>query len=261
MNDLVVREATEADVPATVTLLHNQWPTWSEEKYRYYYRHYPVLPTLSLVAVDASGAIVAHFGAVPVTVTAMPAGLVVHVVVRPGHRGGSALAAVISEAERLARARGMQFFCGFGNIQFSKVAERFFGWTIAGALAFAEAESFDAAPYRDRLRFEYELSWYAWKFGTDEDVYVRPYAKDGRTLHQLLKIRRRTRVHAADFGVPALSLWPPERYTQVGTAEWSQPFVVRPLTSEVPKAVLSLDRWYIEMGDSDTFEPHRPWAA
>jgi predicted N-acetyltransferase YhbS len=261
MNGIRIRPIEASDVPKVVALLESQWPAsgWCEPKFHYFYRDYPEGRAIAMVALDPEGEVIAFFGAWPVKVSGIPAGLVLDVVVRGSDRRGGALAELVRESERAARAQGMRFLCGFANRRFAKVAERFFGWKILGYLRFAEVSSIDLRDHNGRFRFEYGPAWYRWKFGRDEDAYVRPFEKDGKTHHQVLKMRAASVLTAAELGVPSLHYWPPEQYSKIDDGSWNQPFVVHPLTDGLPQDLGVLSRWLLEMGDSDTFEPYRPW--
>ncbi len=250
-----IRVARPDEAGAIVALLGAHWTaqSWSLAKYRHYYVDYPEGEAISMVALD-DGAIVAHVGLLPIRISGTPAYLVLQVLVSQHYRRGGTLVEMLRASEDEARRRGAQLLCGFGNIRFSKVAARFAHWTIAGFLRFAEVEALAVADYRDRLAFEYGPAWYRWKLGSEAPVEIRPYTKDGRTYHQLLKTRGVAHVSAAEQGVPALHLFHPDRTSPVETTDWSQPFVVRPLVEGLDPRFLDLRQWYVEMGDSDTFE-------
>lgn len=260
MSDFRIRVAGAREAGAIAALLGAHWTeqAWSEAKYRHYYHDYPEGETVSVVA-EEGGVIVAHVGLVPVRISGTRAFLVLQVLVSKDHRRGGTLVEVLRFAEDEGRRRGARLLCGFGNIRFSRVAERFAKWRIAGYLRFALVEELTVP--QGRLAFEYSDAWYRWKLGTGASVVIRPYAKDGTTYHQLLKTRGMSAVRATDHGVAALHLFHPDRTSAEATTDWSQPFVVRPLVSDLDPRFEDLRQWYVEMGDSDTFEPHKPWIV
>ena len=67
-------------------------------------------------------------------------------------------------------------------------------------------------------------------------------------------------MRADAFGVSTLNLWHPDRTLVTETQDWIQPFVFMPLVDDLPSELFDLRNWYVEMGDSDTFEPYKPWA-
>jgi hypothetical protein len=256
-----LRRTTEADVPGTIAMLHEHWSVqgWGSGKYNHYYRDYPEGETISAIAVEDQKP-VAHFGVLPIRVSGIEAGLILQVLVRSDHRRGRTLHDLVRFSENAARESGMRFLCGFANARFAKVAQRMLGWKILGYLRFADVDAIDLTPMRDRYRFEYGDAWYDWKLGRQANVYVHEYAKEDTVHHQLLKTRGFPRLSAKELGVPQLNLWHPDRYTASETSEWSQPIVYVPLDPTLPPDLADISRWYIEMGDSDTFEPHRPWS-
>ncbi len=259
-----IRRATDADAPAVVDMLAEHWAEhgWSLGKYRHYYRDYPEGPPISMIAVDtAARRPVAHFGVLPIRISGIPAGLILQVLVRQSHRRGNTLVELARASEGEARRTGARLLVGFANARFAKVAERFLRWRILGYLGFSDTEAIELEPHRHRYHFEYGDAWYRWKFGHDARIYVKPYEKDGATYHQLLKTRDFPRVEANTLGAPRLNLWRPEEHLVEPTGEWSQPLVLVPLAPGLPEDLAEFSRWYVEMGDSDTFEPHQPWRG
>ena len=261
---ILLRRATEEDVPEVIAMLHEHWSVqgWGAGKYRHYYRDYPEGETLSAIAVDdETNAPVAHFGVLPIRVSGIAAGLILQVLVRSDHRRGKTLVELTSFAKEEMRRAGARFLCGFANYRFAKVAQRLLGWKILGYLRFADVESIDLSLYRDRFAFEYSDAWYDWKLARRDPVYLQRYQKDDAVHHQLIKTRGFPRLSAPELGVPKLNLWHPDRYLKEETTEWSQPLVYVPLDDALPRELGDISRWYVEMGDSDTFEPHRPWEG
>lgn len=259
---VVVRQATEDDIEEIVGMLGAHWTeqTWSVGKYRHYYANYPLGRPLSFVAV-ADGGIVAFLGLLPVVVSGISAFLVLQVFVSPHHRRGATLVELVRLAESAARDAGAMFLCGFGNRRFAVVAERFLGWRIPGYLTFVDRESIDLGSYRARFHFEYEDAWYRWKFGVDREVHTQEYARAGVVHRQLLKTRSFPTLEASSLGVTSINLWHPDSYSEKADGAWIQPFLLAPLSASLPAGLLDIHHWYVEMGDSDTIEPYRPWVS
>ena len=260
--------AREVPDDAVIRLLSTQWGDrgWGPAKYDHYYTAYPEGEPLSLVAVhDAGsnrGAVAGHFGLLPVTVAGISGYLALHVLVDPTFRRGMALGRLVRYAEQQARQRGAQFICGFANARFAKVVSRLFHWHVLGYLHFVDVAHLDVAAYCDRLRFAYGEAWFSWKFGCDRAAYLVPYERTGTCHQQLLKTRDVQCVRAADLGVSRLNVWHPQGYASAADeGAWSQPFVLRSLSAGLPERFASIHNWFVEMGDSDTFEPHQPWRA
>ena len=138
-----------------------------------------------------------------------------------------------------------KFIIGFTNNNFAQVLNRFFGWDILGFLNFSNEASFDDQWRENKNCFVYSSEWYQWKFGENKNYYLQQYEKDGKTYNQLLKTLPTTRSFFKQ-----INCWNPYKNTETHYKKWFQPITI--------KGCLSLSRnisdWYIEMGDSDTFE-------
>lgn len=59
----------------------------------------------------------------------------------------------------------------------------------------------------------------------------------------------------------SINLWHPDSYSEKADGEWiGSRFSSHP-SGDLPDGLLDIHHWYIEMGDSDTIEPFRPWIG
>ena len=145
--------------------------------------------------------------------------------------------------------------CVFANARFSIIAERLLKWKLLGHLHFETVKQIDTATFNGQYRFQAPHDWALWKFGNDDDIEIVPYTKDDQVYHQTLKVLKDGQYNAGDHGVDAFNIWVPHHEK----SDWSQPFVIHPLSNDLPESVFDITNWCIEMADSDTFEPYKPW--
>ncbi|MCH8243198.1 MAG: GNAT family N-acetyltransferase [Planctomycetes bacterium] len=258
-----VRLATATDAAGVVELFRADGNAygWSVEKWRHYHVDYPDGEPVSVVAVGDDGQIIGHYAMAPIEISGHRAMLGLHAYVHPNYRGLEVISRIIAKAYEVCQQREIEVLCGFANRSFTTILSRIFGWNVVGYLQFVDISRIDLTAYARRLRFVYSEAWYRWKFGTLKCVYLDDYEKDGVVRHQLLKSRELSVVTASELGVNAINVWDPACYTTKEPVGWHQAFSVCRVASELDPRFLDINNWYIEMGDSDAFEPYRPWQT
>jgi hypothetical protein len=219
---------------------------WTLSKWNHYYMNYPEGKPVSVVALD--NGVIGHYGMLPVRINQYNAMLGVHAFVKKEYRGSGVIFNLMYLVNKYCSDNGIDFICGFNNHNFAKICKSILKWNIAGYLLFDDVSYFDNQNYQDRYRFIYSQKWYQWKFGSLKPFYTKEYIKDGKRLTQLLKTNRTNIIN------DSINLWNPERYTLTEPDKWNQPFLIKVINNKIDKNVLDIRNWYIEMGDSDTFE-------
>jgi len=252
-----IREATLNDAEGVAALFaaDGNPHCWSAEKYLHYYRDYPEGRPFALVAVSDEGEMVGFYALLPVQISDLPCFMQLHVFVREDYRRYPIAKTFLEKGCDYANGKGAAMIIAFSNYKFSQVLRRLFGWHLLGYLEFADVSEVDPECYRDRLHFEYSDDWFHWKFGNDlKDAYVQTYNKDGKSVCQLLKARNNQKANASQFEVVSLNAWHPDGYRECDQGTWSQTVTIKALRQELVDYIYDLRNWYIEMGDSDTFE-------
>jgi hypothetical protein len=256
----LIREAGIEDAPAVARLFSagGNPHRWSSEKYLHYYRDYPEGPPFAQMAENAEGRCVGFYGLLPLTVSGHLAFMQLHVMVEENYRRFPITQEFLYAGLGYARSAGADMLVAFSNYKFSQILRRLFQWKLLGYLRFVDIDVIEPVRYRDRLRFEYSDAWYNWKFGQQRDIYFQEYMKDDQQISQLLKIRGCDTVKASKAGRASFNYWMPEAYCTVDPGGWRQSVTVKPLNHSCIDRVSNIENWYIEMGDSDTFEYNLP---
>ena len=260
-----IRETRDEDIDSLIDMFAADGNPhgWSRAKWEYYYRQFPcdafpIKKTISIIAVETdTQTVVGHFGAVPSQISDMPTMSTTHVMLAPAARGGTTLLklaqAVASEAQNL----GARMLCVFANARFSIVAERLLKWKLLGHLHYKNIAEIDTTAFQDSFRFQAPEAWAQWKFGNTNPAQISVYDKGGETYHQTLKVLKDGHYTAQAYDARWLNVWEPHSEP----SDWSQPFVIHPLDDDLPPSVFDITNWHIEMADSDTFEPYKPWQS
>ncbi len=259
INNLLVRPAFQSDARAVVDLLSDNGRSlyWKlETQWDYFYRDYPEGRPLSLIA-EIDGKIIGHYGLLPVKLGKWPAMLGLHAYIAKPYRGLTVLSMLMEEVDRHSVAAGAKAICGFANPHFSLIKKTFFKWKVPFWLGFKsfmteEDLSRQSAPFY----FSYSDAWFDWRFGARQDFYISRYvAADCIVRKQLLKI-------------PPSGIYPSQTILS-GCEGWSkyfcfnkqqkdqfcQPFSVKAYDQElIDYGIYEAENWFVEMGDSDTFQ-------
>lgn len=225
---------------------------WTIEKWNKYYQEYPYSGAVSIAAFEADNAI-GHYGLLPVRIGNYEALMGVHAYVKDGFRNLKIINTLLLEVYKYAEEHNYAFICGFSNHNFSKVLSAVFKWKVIGYLSF---DTVDNLIIKDRekylYKFNYTDEWYQWKFGQISDVYIKNYIKDGQTYNQLLKVKTKGIIDLSSKG--KINFWNPDKYLSEYQEGWNQPFLIKPIMKDVEDTIYNIRNWYLEMGDSDTFE-------
>lgn len=262
---LLVREARDGDENAIVELFTEQGDNpygWSAEKWRHYYRAYPEGRPVALVA-ELDGKVVGHYGMLPIRLGRWSAMLGLHAYVTTAYRGLNVISALMREVDVRCAELGVAAICGFANPKFSIVKKTFFKWRLPVWLGFKSGlDRFDVDAGGEKFRFVYSPAWYAWRFQEYRGAYISRYtAPDGQIRKQLLKLQP--------------DATPPDDATLACCEGWSrrvmfsveqkdrfcQPFAVKAFSQDViDEGIYESQNWFLEMGDSDTFQ-YSPWSS
>lgn len=258
-----IRAAEPADAERVVRLFCEDGTNrygWSADKWRHYYLDYPAGRPVALVA-EIDGELVGHYGMVPVAIGSWPAMLGLHAYVSSRYRGLTVLAALMAEVDRLCRAEGVALICGFANPRFTLVKKTMFKWQVPLWLGFKKGTTpADTLRGDARFYFQYPDAWYAWRFGAERGCYLSRFVDAGGAVRkQLLKTRG---------GVPDLAELPDSEcwsrrmmYPAEQPGPFCQPFSLKVYDgSLIDLGILQPGKWFLEMGDSDTFN-YAPWSA
>ena len=257
-NNLTVRIAHEGDAQSVVDLLSDEGKSryWkSREQWNHFYRDYPEGRAVSLIA-EIDDRIVGHYGLLPVRFGQWPALMGMHAYVANDFRGLTVISALMQETDRYAAVSGVKAICGFANPQFSLIKKTFFKWKIPFWLGFKSPIGHeDLSTQETSFYFLYSDEWFQWRFGSMKNAYISSYAAtDGSVRKQLLKV-------FPGSGLPSESElsdsegWSRQLlYSQKQPDVPCQPFSVKAYDQELVSAgIYDASKWFIEMGDSDTF--------
>jgi len=263
-NSLVIRDAVDSDIDSIVGLFTEDGSNpygWCADKWRHYYRNYPEGKPTALVA-ELNGVVVGHYGMLPIKIGELPAMLGMHAYVFSEYRGLTIISALMKEVDKRCRAQGVAMICGFANSKFSLIKKTFFKWKTLFWLGFKSGLTADdvrcePAPFF----FNYSPKWFAWRFGEVRNTFISRYTDArGNIKKQLLKINR-----GMEAPTPAELLdsegWSPALvFLKEQQDQFCQPFSLKIYdTSLLDAGVLRPENWFIEMGDSDTFQ-YLPWS-
>ena len=252
---IICRLATDKDIDQLVELFSSDGNpyNWSYKKFHYYYSEYPEGKPMSVVA-DDSGKIIGHFGIFPAQVgnfnVMTPHGAYVNV----KYRNIEVITSILKKIDQICMDLKIDFIWASANPGFAPVLAKLFFWKTIGYVSFKNVKQYEVGKYADRYQFSYSNKWYQWKFGEIHHHYIQDYKKDNTTYHQLLKTMNTQTVIAQDYGFPYLNCWTPRGYGKEKPEGWSQPILIKIINSNVPKDVLDINNWFIEMGDYDAFE-------
>lgn len=225
---------------------------WTVDKWSHYYEQYPFKGARSFAAV-IDGKTVGHYGVVPVNIGGYKALLGLHAYVKEDFRNLKVINLLLKKVYEYAKKNDYDFICGFSNHNFSKVLSDIFKWDIVGYLSFDNVKHIENNIYdleKYKYYFQYTDEWYLWKFRYLSDVYINKYIKDDKTYNQLLKLRNPLSCNK----VKEINFWNPKKFLKVGKEGWTQPFLIKKINVNVKDSLLNPQNWFIEMGDSDTFE-------
>jgi len=226
---------------------------WSAHKWRHYYVDYPDGQPVAVVA-EINGDIVGHYGMVPVVIGTLPAMLGLHAYVSVKYRGLTIISALMTEVDRICKAKGVAVICGFANPRFSLIKKTFFKWNTPFWLGFKKgAAPTDTVRGDAKFYFQYSDAWYPWRFGEDRNFYLSCFVDtEGNVRKQLLKIRDS---NYNDENLSDSECWSKSMmYARDQESQFCQPFSVKVYDrSLIDLGILQPENWFIEMGDSDTF--------
>lgn len=262
---MMVRVAHEKDASAVVALLSNKGksPYWkTSAQWARFYLDYPEGDALSIIVED-DGNVVGHYGLFPVRIGRWPALLGMHAFVSEEYRGLTVISMLMQEADRYAKEVGAACICGFANPQFSLIKKTFFNWKIPFWLAFeSSVRSSDLSAGDVPFYFSYSEQWYSWRFGAYRDAYFSRYeAKDGSVKKQLLKVRPQSALPSEEILADCEGWMTRSNFLRKPEGLVSQPFSLKLYNQTlVQSGIFNPACWFIEMGDSDTFQ-YREWQG
>lgn len=258
IDNITVRIADEGDAQAVAALLSDEGKSryWKgSEQWNHFYRDYPEGRAVSLIA-EIDNRIVGHYGLLPVRLGQWPALLGMHAYVAHGFRGLTVISALMQEADRYATASGAKAICGFANPQFSLIKKTFFKWKIPFWLGFKLPIGHeDLLAQETPFYFSYSKEWFVWRFGSNKNAYISRYAAtDGMVKKQLLKVFPGSAL-PSESELSDCEGWSRQfLYSQKQPNVPCQPFSVKAYDQELVSAgIYDPSKWFIEMGDSDTF--------
>jgi len=257
-----IRQTLPSDLDSLVRLLAQSGEAygWCKEKWHHYYRDFPGGQAVSLSAVNTcNGEIIGHFGMLPVTVPPYSSFQTHHVIVDRNNRDIRVILKLFSASEAIAKERKAAFICGVPNQHLIKVANRLCGWKVLGYFHFSDVSTFDPSAYSKRYHFEYQGDWAPWKFGEGTYPFVHDYTKNDKTYKQLLKCDPNSKLTASNLGEQSINVWHPDNNSETDDQGWCQPFYFQQLCDDLPEDIFLIANWFVEMGDSDTFEVNKPW--
>jgi len=245
MNNLICVKAKKSDAESIVNLFTESGSNpykWNISKWEKYYRMYPEGKPTSFV-VKKKDVVIGHYGILPVKINNIHGYLGVHAYVSINSRGLEVIKMLLEKIDELISEN--KFIVGFANNNFAQVLKRFFGWDILGYLTFSNEVGFDEKWRENKNCFVYSSAWYKWKFGEKRNYFNQQYVKDGKKYNQLLKTFPTTKTF-----FEKINCWNPSKSTETNHKIWSQPIAIK----GSPSLSRNISDWYIEMGDSDTFE-------
>jgi len=258
LDSLAIRQATHDDAANIATLFaENGNPyNWTADKWLHYYQGYTEGDASAIIA-EFNGKVIGHYGLLPVKLGFYPAFLGMHAYVAKDYRGLSILSPLMSEVDSYVQCSDAKIICGFANPQFSLIKKTFFQWKILLWLGFKSSlERADLVHESAKFYFSYSKEWFHWRFGEEKNAYVSRYVRgDGESRIQFLK---------AFPGKPLLSDsdlvhcegWSPKLYFDKKPEKtFAQPFSTKVYDkSLIEKGIYDPSNWFLEMGDSDTFQ-------
>ena len=252
---IIYRIATDKDIDQLVELFSSDGNphNWSHKKFHHYYSEYPEGIPISVVA-DDSGKIVGHFGIFPGQVGSFTVMTSHAAYVNVKYRNTKVIAGILKKIDQICIDLKKDFIWAPANLRFTPVLAAYFNWKTIGYVSFVNVKQYEIEKYTNRYQFSYSDKWYQWKFGEKRDIYLQDYKKDNTTYHQLLKTANTNTVIARDHGLPHLNCWVPTEYSKEKSNGWIQPISIKIINSDIPKDVLDINNWFLEMGDSDAFE-------
>lgn len=224
---------------------------WDINKWQKYYQEYPYNGAAS-IGVFENGKIIGHYGVLPIKIGSYRALMGIHAYVKEDARNLQAINLLLKEVYNYANDKKYDFICGFSNHNFSKVLNIIFKWKILGYLSFDTVSSI-VFKKEKKYHFDYDDQWYEWKFGCLSDKYIKRYNKDGQWYNQLLKTRGDVHIIQLDNN-EMINFWNPDKYFNREVFGWNQPFLMKAVNENLDISIYDINNWYIEMGDSDTFE-------
>lgn len=256
-NKIVVRDTLETDIEGVVALFceggGNPY-NWSISKWKHYYHDYPDGKPISLVA-EWEGRIVGHYGMLPVRIGLWPAMLGLHAYVASDRRGLAVLSALMRAVDERCQVERVAMICGFANPKFTFIQNRVFKWLTPLWLGFKK--DLGAEDIGDReshpFYFKYSPAWATWRFGFKRATYISRYTDaSGCERKQALKTSESTT--AQDLN--GCEGWSPRLIFAVQQPnQFCQPFSIKVYDKGLlNKGVLDFHNWFVEMGDSDTFQ-------
>lgn len=229
---------------------------WSKRKWLHYYSEYTEGEPIGLVA-RKNGAIIGHYGLLPILVGDQYFFLGVHAYVSKKNRGLEVIGMLLSHAESMVKKRQYSGIVAFPNDNFSVIKERFFGWDVLAWLPFSSGlcgSDFDESIKRPFF-FNYTDDWYLWRFGVKKDLYVSDYYDycHGWRRQFLKKYRDVKNLEGNKF--LDVEAWVPRTYSTIKPRlVRSQAFCLKCLDASISKEnLINHKNWSIDMGDSDTF--------
>lgn len=223
---------------------------WCEEKFDSYYLNYPY-PQPTAVNLIENETVVAFNGILPCRIGNYKAGMMAHTFISPPYRDIRNINLLISKTIEVAKSQGLDMLVGFPNHKFNKILSTLFKWDNIGMMKFVESS--EVLNLDKPFFFNVDSSWYKWKFNEEKDFYIKCYQKDQTFYHQLLK-NKKQHIKASELGLERLSHWEPIKIEKVKDSDWTQPFVLKMLSNDLPGSIKDITNWRIEMGDSDSFE-------
>lgn len=226
---------------------------WSMDKWKYYYESYTEGQPVSVIAVE-KGKIVGHYGLLPVIIGGFSSYLGVHAYIAMSCRSNGLflLSRIFELIDSYCIRNGIRFICSFPNPRFSTIISKFFHWNEFMNLYFDTAQSYDFSMMKEKeFFFQYSNDWYVWKFDEILPYYISKYDHSSRSCFQVLKSNCNV-VDSADLGLIGFEFWNPNKYLADRVNKFTQPFSIKIYDRGINR-ILDIDRWFVEMGDSDTF--------
>lgn len=251
MEKIIIEITKSKDNIKKVVDMFNYEYKWDVEKWEKYYEKYPCEGARSFIAVNGVE-LIGHYGVLPIRIGEYRALLGVHAYIKTGHRNLVIIDELLKKVYEYAKENDYAFVCGFSNNNFSEILKKIFKWRLIGYLFFDNKSEIELKS-EYKYKFIYDDNWYLWKFGELQDVYFKDYEKNGEIYKQLLKIRMKKN-STLNFNED-INFWNPNKFLKdckIGT--WNQPFLVKAIKDNLPEDLFDPRHWFIEMGDSDTFE-------
>ncbi len=232
---------------------NNNLYNWSLEKWKHFYQNYPEGKPVSFIAVE-KGNIVGHYGLLPVVIGGFSSYLGLHAYVATAFRpnGLFVLANIFNKIDSYCQNKGVRFICSFPNPRFSTIITKIFNWKEIINLFFDTAKKYNFNSMKSKkFFFQYSSEWYNWRFGENKSFYISKYYHSCRSRFQILKSNYEC-INSLNLGLPCLEFWNPDKYSCNRKDQFTQPFSVKIYDQKFDK-IFNIDKWFIEMGDSDTF--------